>query len=349
MKRLFLLLTLFTFSTIYAQVQNTNNSDQEQLQKWTDTMQFGISDQRLAIVKQIRANKITNALSLLKTSFSSDNNQKVKEEMIYTFIDMNYNDTDFWNTILKEEDNLIVLQRVAYAIEKMKIPIGEEMYIKLSNYSTNPKAIHFNAAAVRALGTLQFTNALPIITELATNTTNNQDLRGSAVVAIGMYQDTNFIPLLQSFLTNILESRLIRRYAALAIGRTKSPSAVEILAPVITNEAEEQTVRLNAIEGLGYIPNDTTIPIIEQLTKSDNTALRTEAIKSLGKMKAISSQKILEYKALNDPEAIVRREAKKALQNLGIDISTLDSTKKSENKFPMSTTTNTTTNITQQK
>ncbi|MGL4347748.1 MAG: hypothetical protein ACRCR9_06690, partial [Chitinophagaceae bacterium] len=42
-------------------------------------------------------------------------------------------------------------------------------------------------------------------------------------------------------------------------------------------------------------------------------AVRTEAIKSLGRLKA--GQRILEYKATNDPEAIVRREAKNALKN----------------------------------
>jgi len=342
MKKIIILLIIFNISTLFSQEQ-----DQKQLEKWTETMQFGISDQRLAIVKNIRANKQTNALTLLESSFSNDNNRSVKEEIIYTFIDLKYDDNDFWRNIFINEKDLIVLQRAAYAVEKMNIPIGEVIYDQLSNNIDEPKAIRLNSAIVRALGTLKYTNAIPLITTLATNNTNNQDLRGSSVIAIGMFQDTNLIPLLQGFLTNTLESRLIRRYAALAIGRTESPTAIDILSPIVTNEQEEQTVRLNAIAGLGYIPSDATIPIIEQLAKSDNTALRTEAVKSLGKMKSESSQKLLEYRAFNDSEAIVRREAKKALQSLGLDINELEHIRKNEPKDSTITTTNTSTNITE--
>lgn len=298
----------------------TNNSKQTQLNQWKETLNFGISSQRLNTVKQIRSSKATNSIEILQEQFLKDNNRTVKEEIIYTFIDLTNDNSEFWKKVFSEEKDLIVLQRAAFAVEKLKIESsGPEIFSNLSSQISNAEAMRFNASAVRALGEIKFQDALPVIIEIATNKDLHQDLRGSAVVAVGMYQDAAQIPLLESILTNSFESQFIRRYAALGIGRTESTNAIAILSPIAVNEKEDQSVRLNAVSGLGYIANDETITIMEQLTKSDDTSLRTEAIKSLGKMKATNTQEILKYKAINDPEAIVRREAKKALQEMGIN------------------------------
>ncbi|MGL4366677.1 MAG: HEAT repeat domain-containing protein [Brevinemataceae bacterium] len=318
---IYLPLYLIIFSIGFAQEavtpQTTSNISSEpqktELEKWTEIMEYGIGQQRLNIVKKIRSEKRTNYTSLLEKSYSNENNISVKEEIIYTFIDFKMNSTDFWGRIFSTESNMQILQRAAYAVEKMDVPIGKNIFDKLSQCISNNDAFRFNASAVRALGKLKYREALPLIQEIATNKTNHQDLTGSAVAALGMYQDATILPLLQSILTNTLESKLIRRYAAMGIGMTKSPDAAAILSPIALDESEEQSLRLNAISGLGCIPNPETINIMESLSKSDNTAVRTEAIKSLGKMNAVSAKKILEFKAENDPDAIVKKEAKNAL------------------------------------
>ncbi|MGL4561663.1 MAG: HEAT repeat domain-containing protein [Brevinema sp.] len=327
--------TIETTSNTTPKMTNTNTEEQR-LEKWTKIMQYGVSSQRLEIIKKIRSERLSNNLPLLTNSFTNEKNRSVKEEMIYTFIDMQLNNAPFWEELFTNETDLIVLQRASYGVEQLEIPIGTAVYQKLIQYTNNPDAIRFNASAVRALGKLKHIESIPVITEFATNRTNNNDLRGAAVVALGMYQDPQLIPTLQNFLTNTIEPRLVRRYAALAIGRTKDPSAVDILKPIVTSEEEEQTIRLNAIEGLGYLPNEDTIKLMEELTKSDNTAMRTEAIKSLGRMKSTNSQALLEFKAFEDPETIVRREAKTALQELGIDITELEKKRKDPNYTPKS-------------
>ena len=297
--------------------ENTLSPEETELASWRETIEYGVSDQRLAIVKKIRSGKRSDGIELLETSFINENNTSIKEEIIYVFIDMKHKDnTQFWTDLFTTETNLSVLQRAAYAVELLEIPVGVDIFNALNKQIMEPKAMRFNAAAVQALGKLKNTEALPVILEMATNITNHQDLRGASVVALGMYQDDTMIPILQGLLTNTGESRLIRRYAALAIGHTENPQAIEILTPIAVNELEEQTVRLNSISGLGYANSQEIIPTLENLTKSDNTAVRTEAIKSLARLKATSSKAILEYKAKNDPESIVRREAKNALKIL---------------------------------
>ena len=297
--------------------ENVLTPEEIELASWKETIEFGVSDQRLAVVKKIRSGKRTNGIELLETSFINEANASIKEEIIYVFIDMKHKDnTQFWTDLFTTETNLSVLQRAAYAVELLEVPVGANIFTALQTQMIEPKAMRFNAAAVQALGKLKNTEALPVILEMATNITNHQDLRGASVVALGMYQDDTMIPILQGLLTNTGETRLIRRYAALAIGHTENPQAIEILTPIAVNELEEQTVRLNSIAGLGFANSQEIIPTLENLTKSDNTAVRTEAIKSLAKLKAGSSRPILEYKSKNDPESIVRREAKNALKIL---------------------------------
>lgn len=317
-------LTLFsqtTSNTNIKTVDSTNKTtaspEQSELDSWIETMEYGISDQRLAVVKKIRSGQNSNAFELLETSFTNENNISIKEEIIYVFIDMKYKDnTQFWTDIFTKETNLSVLQRASYAVELMEIPVGTDILNILKKQLAEPKAIRFSAAAIQALGKLKNTEALVTITEIATNITNHQDLRGASVVALGMYQDESLIPILKKLLENTGETRFIRRYAALAIGHTKNPQALKILTPIAINEQEEQTVRLNSITGLGYTDSTDIVPTLEILTKSDNTAIRTEAIKSLAKLKSVSSKNIIKYKADNDPETIVRREANNALKIL---------------------------------
>ncbi len=312
-------ITTYAQETTEAPAETPPSADdlaQKQLDTWTETMTYGISDQRMAVVRKIRFDKTTNALTLLEDTFTNESNPTIKEEMIYAFMDMNHtNNTQFWSDLFTSETNLIVLQRAAFAVEQKSIPVADPVFNAFTNNMQDPKAMRFNATAVQALGKLKHAPALPIIIEMATNSTNHQDLRGASVVAMGMYQDNSLIPTLQEFLTNSYEPTIIRRYAALAIGRTEDPLAVEILTPIATDEKVDQSIRLNSISGLGFLNgnNEAVIPLLEELTKADNTAVRTEAIKSLGKLKAESAIPILEYKAEKDPEAIVRREAKTAL------------------------------------
>ncbi|MGL4393964.1 MAG: HEAT repeat domain-containing protein [Brevinema sp.] len=338
MKKLVLFVFLVGFSPIFGQTTTSNSTpselEEKRLAEWRNIMEYGVSSQRLNIVKKIRHDKLSNNLPIIQDNFTNENNRAVKEEMLFTFMDLKMTDSGFWNTLFANEKDIVVLQRAAYAVETLEIPVAGAVYNALIQHTNSADAMRFNGSAVRALGQLKHMESIPVITEFATNRTNNNDLRGAAVVALGMYENPQLIPTLQNFLTNTIEPRLIRRYAAMAIGRTKDPSAIEILKPIILAEDEEQSLRLNAIEGIGYLPTPETIEIVELMTKSDNTAMRTEAVKSLGRMKSTGSQKLLEFKAFEDPEAVVRREAKNALQAMGLDVEEVEKMRKDPNYVP---------------
>lgn len=112
-------------------------------------------------------------------------------------------------------------------------------------------------------------------------------------------------------------------YSAFAIGKTGDPKALDILSPYIENESEDLNIRLWSIAGLGYLSGDTVTEKLIAFAKVDNVRIRLEAVKALGKLKSNAAQDILAYKALYDPEPAVMKEAKTALQNMGVDLETL--------------------------
>lgn len=319
----------------------TNNLEMEakRVSNWAETLNFGIASQRLSTVKQIRMLKATNMIPSLQEHFTKENSVVVKEEIIYIFMEATNTDAGFWQKIFTDEKDIVVLQRAAYAIEVLKAPdVGAQIFDKLTNDITNEKSVRFNANAIRALGELKYTAALPVIVDVATNRDLNQDYRGSAVMALGIFKDPGQMELLKTLLTNAIEPRSVRRYAAIGIGRYESPEASEVLAPIATNEMEDQSLRTGAIMGLGYASNEANVAIMEVLSKSDNTTLRVEAVKSLGRMKSEASQEILKYKAFKDPEAIVRREARTALQAMGIDVDALEKEMRNPTPTPAAST-----------
>ncbi|MGL5254444.1 MAG: HEAT repeat domain-containing protein [Brevinema sp.] len=310
---------------------NTQSVDSSQIEftrisNWMETLDYGISSQRLGVVRQIRQTKPSNITTLLEDHFFKEPALSVKEEIIYIFIEATNQNIEFWQNVFNNENDMTILQRAAYAIEQMKGPnVGEQIFTRLSNELTNEKSVRFNANAVRSLAELKYEAAIPLITEIVTNRDFNQDYRGSAVLALGIFQDVNQLNLLAEIVTNTLESRTLRRYAASGLGRLATPEAFEILAPIATNENEEQTVRAGAIAGISYTEESSNkLQVMEELSRSDNTTLRAEAMKALGRINNEASQMILKYKAFKDPEAIVRREAKTSLQGMGVDVDALE-------------------------
>ena len=148
-------------------------------------------------------------------------------------------------------------------------------------------------------------------------------MRSSAAIALGGMADSSYIPLFQNIINNSGELKEVRMYCAYAIGRTGDPAVIDILTPIVDNEMEDLNVRLWAIAGLAFVKNETIFPKLIYFSKVDNVRIRLEAIKALSKFSNSQSIEVLTFKALYDPEFAVKKEAKKGLQTLGIDVDKL--------------------------
>ncbi|MCX7821159.1 MAG: HEAT repeat domain-containing protein [Brevinematales bacterium] len=322
--------------------------DEKVREYWKKTMEYGVSGQRTGVIKSIEENKSQEDYYLIEKALVSDINPDVRGYAAYSLINLKIAKPDVWINALQNEKDTEVLRKIAYGISELKISnAGPVLYNQLTNRIENQKETLLVATIIRAIGEIGYKPSSQYLANILSNITYPNEIRSAAAIAIGSFNDEANIPLLQQILENPGEAKEVRMYAAYGIGRTGSQKAFDILSPYIENEKEDLNIRLWSISGLSFVKGEKSIQKLIDFSKVDNVRIRLEAIKSLGKYeKNDRIIEILKYKADFDPEFAVKKEAKKALQNMGID---LDKEKSTQDKKQEQTATSTTssTNTTQ--
>ncbi len=310
---LFLLFPLFAFSV-----------DKKLLKAWNDTMKYGISSQRADVIQAIEKGKISESYNLIEQALVHDPNAKVRIISVYALISLKISNKTTWNASINNEKDNKVLQKVVFGITELGVrSAAPKIFEIVTNKMDNPKVQRLTGSLIEALGKLKYAPAEPLIISIITNIEKPDQLRSSAAIAIGELGAENAVGVLTNLITNPGEGLSIRMYSAFALGKTGKPEALDILYPIISNEKEDLNVRLYALGGLGYVNSEKVRDKLRELVKVDNTRIRLEAIKALGVQKDKASEEVLTYKALYDPEMTVRKEAKKSLQAIGVDVDNL--------------------------
>lgn len=313
----FILSLLFAFSISFG-------TESALLENWQNTMKYGISSQRSAVIKAIEDNKATDAYHLIKEALVDDPNPEIRGIACYSLINLKINDETLWNKSLSDEKDTEVLRKVVFGVSELKIKsAGPKVFSILNDHIKDSKQSALCSSAIRSLGSIDYKPASDTILGLLTNIEMTPDIRGSAAIALGELGSSKYLPVLKEILENIGEVNEVRTYSAYAIGKSGDDKALEILSPYIENEKEDLNIRLWSISGLAYIHSPEVPKMLIRFSKVDNIRIRLEAVKSLGKLKSAEATEILKYKAIYDPDLGIRREAKTALQNLGVDVEKL--------------------------
>lgn len=310
---LFLVIFSFTYPT-----------DSKIIEIWQKTMKYGVSSQRAAVIKTIEDGKSSDAYNLIQDALISDPNPDIRGAAAYSLINLKINSDSLWNSSLATETNSDVLRKVVFGVSELKIKsAGPKMFDILTNRISNPRESMLSATIIRSIGSIGYKPAGDFLFSTLSNLEFSPEIRGAAAVSLGDLGDPKYIPSLKSFVENPGEVKEVRMYSAFALGKSGDKKSLTILMPIIENETEDINVRLWAIAGLGYIKDPSVTEKLITLVKVDNVRIRLEAVKALGVLKNDSSVDILTYKALYDPELAVKKEAEKALQNMGIDVKKL--------------------------
>lgn len=309
----FLFVPLFVFSL-----------DKKILKTWEDTMKYGISSQRAQVIQSIESGKVSEAYHFIKEALVNDPNANVKISAAYALISLKISNQVTWNQALNNEKDNKVIQKVVFGITELGVRSAAPKIFELAtNHIKNTKARQLSGSLIKALGKLKYAASEPFIISILTNVDQPDQLRSSSAIALGDIGAGNAVGILSNLIQNPGENLSIRMYSAFALGKTGKPAALNILYPIISNEKEDLNIRLYALGGLGYVDSKEVRTKLRELTKVDNARIRFEAVKALGVQKDKGAQEILTYKALYDPKMSVRKEAKKSLQAIGVDVDNL--------------------------
>ena len=291
------------------------------LEQWEKTMKFGISQQRLEVIKAIEKNKAKEGYKLIEDAFINDMNEGVKKEAGYSLIRLAISNQNVWMAALNKETSSDVLRVIVFGVSEMKVlQAGPKLHELLTNYLPKPKEAYLTANIIRAIGEIKYAKANALVFSVLTNFTYPEEVRGAAAIAIGDIGTKDQIKQLESFIKNPGEMKSVRMYAAFAMGKSGDPAVIDILVPIIEDEKNDINIRVYAIAGLAYINDPKIVDKMMQLANVDTVRIRLEAVKALGKLKDPKSKELLIFKAFHDPDYTVKKEAKLALQAMGEDL-----------------------------
>jgi len=313
---------LFTFILLFVNLTFISAVDEKVREYWKKTLEYGVSEQRIGVIKAIENSKSTEDYLLIEKTLLSDVNPNVRGYAAYSLVNLKITNEDLWVNALKNEKDPEVLRKIVYGISELKIKsAGQYLFIELSNRIEEKGQNLLLATIIRAIGEVEYKSAFDFLSGILTNLLYPNEIRSASAIAIGNFADERSIPLLQAILENPGESGELRMYAAYGIGRTGSPKAFDILAPYIEDEKVDLNIRLWGISGLSYVNDKRVVKKLIDFTKVDNMKVRLEAIRSLSRYeKSQEVIEVLKYKALYDPEFSVKKEAKNLLKKLGIDV-----------------------------
>lgn len=334
--RIFLItaVLIFVSSILFAETNSTAIADAQKKAEahWKKTMKYGISKQRIAVIKKIEKNKVTTSFALIEDALINDLKAEVRKQAAYTLQELEVKKQNLWLSSLQKETDNDVLKAVVFGVSELKIDgSGPHLYRLLTNSIDDKKKNFLSAATIRAIGEVKYKSVSGYILTLLTNIEYSEQIRSAAAVAIGNIGSSAELTILENIVKNPGEITGVRMYSAYAMGKSGDANVQKILYPIIEDENENLNIRLWAIGGLAFIKDSSVVDKMIEFAKVDNPRIRLEAIKVLGKIKDKRAEEILRYKALHDPEYAVIREAKNALQELGIDVDNLGK-KKSESE-----------------
>ncbi|MGC8765529.1 MAG: HEAT repeat domain-containing protein [Brevinematia bacterium] len=301
---------------------NVFGVDENVRQYWKKTLEYGVSSQRISVIKSIEDNKSKEDYPLIEKALLEDINPDVRGYAAYSLINLKVATPELWVKALKNEKDSEVLRKIVYGISELKVKeAGPDLFNQLTNRIDNTGETILIATIIRALGEIEYKASSSYLLGIITNISYPVDVRSASIISIGSFGDEANIPLLEKILSNPGEPKELRMYSAYAIGRTGSLKAFDILSPYIENEREDLNIRLWGINGLSFVKSEKSIKKLIDFSKVDNVRIRLEAVKSMSKFeKNDKIIEILKYKAEYDPEFAVKKEAKKALQNMGIEL-----------------------------
>lgn len=140
------------------------------------------------------------------------------------------------------------------------------------------------------------------------------DLRARAVLTLGEIGGKESEDLLKEILLNKYEEKILRMYAVSSLSKIGKVSALETLADVINDDTHE--VAEYAVNGIAEIGSERGGDILIKALRSDYDKVRYYAVIGLSKIKYKKAVDILQFKAEHDSNESIRREAKKAIENI---------------------------------
>lgn len=313
-RRVFFLFLLITAVPVFG----TDETDQEELktirEERGDILRYGIDSEVISLITDLIDEKEDEFCDLVREQASRAANPELVTAAFRLFSAVDYGEAQELAIGLLEDYDLQsgpVLSAALSYLEKHMSDRGAEAIVPLLKSEQTAIA----RSAVHALGMSGRVEYAETLMELLEDDEYPDEVKTGLLVALGDLKALSALDLLTDILQDDSEEKAWRWYACQSLGKIGEAESFPVLRSLMGDS--DPTLRTYAAEALGgYDTRESEEALIDALRDS-YWKVRVSACRELGERESKDAVPALIYKARNDPETNVKKEAITALGRIG--------------------------------
>ena len=227
-----------------------------------------------------------------------------------------------------------------YALKNMNAVASKERLIQKLKQQKLENNSNFTEALIQTLGELKAVELVPFAKESLENTKTHEGIREALVIFLGKVQSKDSKDVLLKIYKDDDADTTLRAYSVNSLSKLGMKEvAGDIKETIKTIDAYDPkkkknyyTLYLYSVAALARLGDQEAVPKLINALRSNSAQVRLKAITLIKEFKDKRTIDILKYKMKYDQNDKVRKEAKKALEEMGVEVKEEKEEKKVEKK-----------------
>ena len=312
--------------------ESTEEKEKKLADNVEKVLKYGLQKERMMAVNKILSIKteaikkqlITMLISLLKEEKDSD----VKQKGLTVLGEVKAHESVSLMLASLGDDSEDVRVAAVYALQNIKASSAKNRLVeelKKQDLSTDSL---YSDALIRCLGTLESDEIIPLAKKAVEDMKTTRNNREVLVLMLGEIGKKNQGEFLLKLYKDEEESVTLRSYAVNSIAKIQFKEAAKDISSTINEinsypykkKKQYYTLYIYSIAALARLGDPEAVPHLENALRSESTTVRVKAVELLKELKDKRTIDILKYKMEYDPSAKVRKLAREALKEMGVEI-----------------------------
>lgn len=187
---------------------------------------------------------------------------------------------------------------------------------------------NYTIALLQTLAEFNAVELIPFVKDSLADSKTHQGIKEELVLFLGRVPSPDSREILLKLYRDEEEDLALRSYAVNSLSKLGAKESAgdikEIIAAIESYDAKKRkkyyTLHLYSIAALARLGDPEAVPKLINALRSNSAAVRLKAISLIKDFKDKRTIDILKYKMNHDQNARVRREAKNALKEMGVDV-----------------------------
>jgi len=312
--------------------ESTEEKEKKLADNIEKVLKYGLQKERMMAVTKmltikteaIKKQLITMLINLLKDEKDSD----VKQKGLTVLGEVKAQESVPLMLASLGDDSEDVRVAAVYALQNIKAASARNRLVeelKKQDLSTDSL---YSEALIRCLGTLESAEIIPLAKKAVEDMKTTRNNREVLVLMLGEIGKKDQAEFLLKLYKDEEESVTLRSYAVNSIAKIQFKEAAKDISATINEinsysykkKKQYYTLYIYSIAALAKLGDPAAVPHLENALRSESTTVRVKAVELLKELKDKRTIDILKYKMEYDPSVKVRKLAREALKEMGVDV-----------------------------